>query len=89
MNHFATNGGKFVGSQCIVNSFSECSAMGATYVIHCLSCKQTLEPILKEDPKLPGQIKSAHNIGMTACSLHNRMDSHRTGHHQKKEGEIP
>ena len=60
--------------------------MGATYVIRCLTCKQTLDPNLKEEPKVPGQIYSSHYIGMTACSLHNRMDSHKNGHLQRKEG---
>ena len=84
-NPFSTNGCKFGDNQCIVSPSSDCSAMGATYIIRCLSCKQTVDPTLKENPKLPGQVRSAHYIGMTACSIHNRMDAHRNGHQQKKE----
>ena len=85
-NPFSTNGCKFGDNQCIVSPSSDCSAMGATYIIRCLSCKQTVDPTLKENPKLPGQVRSAHYIGMTACSIHNRMDAHKNGHQKKKEG---
>ena len=38
---------------------------------------------VRENPTEPGGIKSAHYIGMTAGSAHNRWKHHREGHVKK------
>ena len=60
-----------------------CSNMSKIYVIRCLTCRQTLDPTVREKPDLPGGVRTAYYLGMTACSIHNRMLSHRKGHRRK------
>ena len=43
--------------------------MNRISVIRCLSCKEVLEPIIKENQHLPRGVKSAHYMGMTATSV--------------------
>ena len=66
--------------KCLINGKSDCSKMFSTYTIKCLTCKQSLSPDIKEYPSKPGGILSSHYIGMTACSIHSRLKSHREGH---------
>ena len=47
--------------------------MGAVYVIRCTKCKMEIDPEIKENPTVPGNIVSSHYIGMTATSIHSRM----------------
>ena len=50
------------------------------YYITCNTCKETLDPEIKEIPAKPGGIKSDHYIGMSAVTLHNRQKTHREQH---------
>ena len=70
------------------NPEKDCSLMGAVYVIRCNSCKAELDPMIKEQPTIPGGIKSQHYIGMTATSIHNRLISHIQGHKSKSKHSV-
>ena len=59
---------------------NKCATMRSIYCVTCNSCKQVLDPEIKEIPAIPGGVKSAHYIGMSATSLHNRHKSHREQH---------
>ena len=54
--------------------------MNSVYCITCNTCKETLDPEVKEIPGIPGGVKSSHYVGMAAVSLHNRQLTHRQGH---------
>ena len=60
--------------------------MGAVYLITCTSCKQELSPDVRENPGQKGGVLSAHYIGMTAGSAHNRWLQHRDGHRRRDPG---
>ena len=51
--------------------------MGCVYCVTCNTCKETLDPEIREAPSKPGGVKSNHYIGMCAVSLHNRHKTHR------------
>ena len=74
-----TDGCQFGDRECWVEG-NKCSSMGSIYCITCNTCKQVLDPEIREVPSISGGIKSAHYIGMSATSLHNRHKSHREGH---------
>ena len=63
---FATDGCKFKYPKCIMRPNKDCSMMSSVYVIRCIKCKEELDPNLKENPALPGGIRSSHYLGMTA-----------------------
>ena len=63
-----TPGCQFGDKNCWVAG-SKCATMGSVYCITCNSCKQVLDPEIKEVPAIPGGVKSAHYIGMSATSL--------------------
>ena len=58
----------------------KCSSMGCVYCVTCNTCKETLDPEVREVPAKPGGVKSSHYIGMCAVSLHNRHKTHREQH---------
>ena len=58
----------------------KCSEMGALYVITCKTCDQKVDSTERDNPKLPGGIKTPNYIGMTASSLHATHEDHRKGH---------
>ena len=41
-----------------------------------------MDPEVRQDHQEPGGTKTAHYIGMTSTSLHNRHRSHRQGHNR-------
>ena len=47
-----------------------------------------LDPTLKENPALPGGIRSSHYLGLTATSIHNRMLSHLQDHRSKNSKSV-
>ena len=59
---FAVEGCKFNDTKCIMKRGSDCSIMNAVYVIRCIQCKQELDPNIKENPALPGGVKSSHYL---------------------------
>ena len=47
-----------------------------------------LDPEIGEVSSVPGGVKSAHYIGMTATSLHNRHKTHREDHESGKQSNV-
>ena len=68
---FMTNGCKFNDTECIMRNDKDCSMMGAIYIIRCITCKERLDPEVKEDPTVPGGVKSSHYLGMTFYKIQN------------------
>ena len=62
--------------------------MNSIYCITCNACKQVLDPEIKENPAIKGGVKSAHYIGMSATSLHNRHKAHREAHQTKQKNNV-
>ena len=85
-NPFIKEGCQYNDPECIAASDGDCWRMGIVYVIRCKSCHQDIDPEIKESLQKPGGVKSHHYLGMTACSLHNRMIDHRKGHRRKDSG---
>ena len=69
---FAPSNCRYGDNNCLARSGQDCGAMGTVYLITCTSCKQELSPEVRENPGLKGGVLSAHYIGMTAGSAHNR-----------------
>ena len=82
-NPFFKPGCSFGDQNCLVRPDKDCSNMNKVYIIRCLTCRQNLDPTIREKPSEPGGVRTAHYLGMTACSVHNRMLSHREGHRRK------
>ena len=85
-NPFRTNGCQYGDPDCLAQGDQDCGQMGLVYAIRCNTCKSTLDPEVKEHPGKTGGIKSPNYIGMTSCSLHNRLLTHRTGHSRGQPG---
>ena len=62
--------------------------MGAVYVIRCITCKRDLDLLVKENPAVPGGIKSSHYLGMTTKSIHNCMLSHIQDHNSQNKKSV-
>ena len=71
-----TEGCQFGDPNCWVEG-DRCSSSCCVYYITCNTCKETLDPEIKEMPAKPGGNKSDHNIGMSAVTLHNRQKTQR------------
>ena len=71
-----TEGCQFGDPECWVQG-DKCSSMGCVYCVTCNTCKETLDPEVREAPSNAGGVKSNHYIGMCAVSLHNRHKTHR------------
>ena len=78
-NPFIQPGCQYNDTSCIARGDLDCGRMGVVYAIKCNTCLQEIDPHVKECPSKPGGIKTSHYLGMTACSLHNRMQSHVDG----------
>ena len=73
---FPTNTCTFKDPKCQVKQGVDCSQVMNVYKITCLSCTKEMGP--SKGPDKPGKEKSPHYIGMTTCSLHNRMKTHQS-----------
>ena len=78
-NPFVQTGCQYIDPTCITKRDKDCGWMGLVYAIKYNTCRQELDPGIKEYLEKPGGIKTPHYIGMTACSLHSRMQSHLAG----------
>ena len=82
-----TQGCQFGDDDCWIEG-NKCSAMGSIYVVTCNTCKEVLDPEVKEIPDIPGGVKSSHYLGMTWTSLHNRHKDHRQKHLARSESNV-
>ena len=82
-----TQGCQFGDDNCWIQG-NKCSAIGSIYVVTFNSCKEVLDPEIKEIPEVPGGVKSSHYLGMTWTSLHNRHKDHRQKHLAKNESNV-
>ena len=79
-NPFINEGCQYNDPHCIASGDKDCGRMGIVYAIRCNTCWQDIDPNIKENLQKPGGAKTHHYIGMSACSMHSRMLTHRTGH---------
>ena len=82
-----TEGCQFGDPECWVKG-DKCSTMGCTYCVTCDTCKQVLDPEVKEVLSKPGGVKSSHYIGICAVSLHNRHKTHREQHNKRNPSNV-
>ena len=82
-----TEGCQFGDPECWVLG-NKCSTMGCTYCVTCDTCKEVLDPEIKEIVSKPGGVKSSNYIGMCAVTLHNRHKTHREQHQKKNPSNV-
>ena len=87
-NPFLQEGCQYNNPECLASGDGDCGRMGIVYAIRCITCKRDIDPIIKESLQKPGGVKTHHYLGMTACSIHNRMLSHRKGHLRGDPGNV-
>ena len=64
----------------------DCAQMGLLYELTCNSCKETVEEEGGGESRDPGGQRRENYIGMTATSVHWRIEGHKDGQKARNTG---